>query len=338
MAKDEIIEFFTNTIEEAVKEGLENAETEEDAKRIIEKFENLNISEMFKDFLKDMSRDSFEYMKANMYEEVMRFRADDQEFMARQEQKWFRAFVSSEALYIMIMQGAEYYRDFVNGLDEEERKAKIWEHTAMIHIHGRALQQYLEIITLMKNGFADGAYARWRSMYELSIIGSFINQYGEKVAKAFVEDSYTDDRYEWARASGLYPRSKKYITFSDIQKKCDIDSPVWREQYDLANKTVHASAQGTFNRLGNMGETKVISIGRSDYGITTPAEHSAISLVQISTMFFSIFSSAQMIVIIKGINDWINVIREIYFKTHDAVFPDDEPLWEDGMLDNENSN
>lgn len=34
-----------------------------------------------------------------MFEEVMRFRADEQEFIARQEQKWYRAFVASEAMY-----------------------------------------------------------------------------------------------------------------------------------------------------------------------------------------------------------------------------------------------
>ena len=39
----------------------------------------------------------------------------------------------------------------------------------MLHIHGRALQQFLEIIILMKNGFADGAYASWRSVFELII-------------------------------------------------------------------------------------------------------------------------------------------------------------------------
>lgn len=82
-----------------------------------------------------------------------------------------------------------------------------------------------------------------------------------------------------------------------------------------------------------MEDNEVISVGRSDYGITTPAEHAAISLVQISIMFFTIFSFGNIMVAINGIKDWIDVIREIYFKSHDEIFPDDEPLWEDGMLD-----
>ena len=37
----------------------------------------------------------------------------------------------------------------------------------------------------------------------------------------------------------------------------------------------------------------------------------------------------------RGIHDWIDVVREMYFKTHDEIFPDDEPLWQDGILDEE---
>lgn len=333
MVKDELMELFTNELMNQVKEKLEVAESDEKAREIINKFEKLDITEMYTNFLKELSKEAVENMKVNMYEEVMSFRADEQEFIARQEQKWYRAFVSSETLYIMVLQAAEAYINYVSELDDNEKESRTWEFLAMQHIHGRAMQEYLEIITLMKNGFADGAYARWRSMYELSIISSFISEHGEKVAKAFVEASETDDRYEWARASGVFSDNKKYITFNDIQKKCDINSPAWIKQYDLANKTVHASPQGTFGRLCNMGDENVIPVGRSDYGITTPAEHSAISLVQITTMFFSIFSFSNIVIAMKGISDWINVIREIYFKTHDEVFPDDEPLWEDGMLD-----
>lgn len=62
----------------------------------------------------------------------------------------------------------------------------IHKYTALKYIHGRGLQQFLEIITLMKNGFADGAYSRWRSLYELNIIASFISEYGEEIAEAYI--------------------------------------------------------------------------------------------------------------------------------------------------------
>ncbi|HEO3505334.1 TPA: hypothetical protein VAU52_002138, partial [Streptococcus agalactiae] len=119
--------------------------------------------------------------------------------------------------------------------------------------------------------------------------------------------------------------------FNDIQTHCDMNTKVWRKQYDLANKTVHASPQGTFARLGNMKTENIIPVGRSDYGITTPAEHSAISLAQITSMFLNIFPYGDGIVAIKNINNWIDVVREIYFKTHDEVFPEAPPLWNNDL-------
>lgn len=286
---ESLAELFSKTLKSTLEEEISKAEIEEEAKKILDHFKSLDIQELFNDMMKDAEKDTFSFMKATMFEEVMGFRADEQEFIARQEQKWYRAFVASEAMYIMTLEVAESYSEYVESLPKDQFQSKYWTYIVMQHIHGRALQEFLEIITLMKNGFADGAYARWRSMYELSIISSFIIQYGENVAKKFYEASETDDRYEWARESKIFSTRKKHITFNDIQKACDINSDIWKRQYDLANKTVHASPQGTFGRLCNMGTHPMIPVGRSDYGITTPGEHSAISLAQISAMFLLFF-------------------------------------------------
>lgn len=329
--KGDLMTLFSNAIESVLKEEIENAETEEDAKKIIKRFESVDIQKLLQDMLKEVADDTFLYMKETMFEEVMRFRANEQEFLARQEQKWYRAFVASEALYLMTLETAESYSKHVESLTKEEVSCKYWAYIAMKNIHGRALQEYLEIITLMKNGFADGAYARWRSMYELTIIASFILQYGENVAKKYYEASETDDRYDWAKESGVFPDRKKRITFNDLQKACDINTDVWKTQYDLANKLVHASPQGTFARLGNIGSFPVIPVGRSDYGISVPGEHSAISLAQISAMFFTLLPESDTLVQMQNINRWIDVIREQYFKTHDEIFPEDNPLWNDDL-------
>ncbi|WP_213495615.1 DUF5677 domain-containing protein [Lactococcus formosensis] len=325
-----------DTFMNMLEEQLGKAESQEEADEIIKKFEKIDISKIIVEMFNTVADDTTRYMRDTMFEKVTVFRADEQEFLARQEQKWYRAFAASESMYIMTLEGAEAYIEEVNQLPQEQLKERSYTFTAMLHIHGRAMQQFLEIITLMKNGFADGAYARWRSMYELAIISSFITENGEKVAKAFIDSSFTDDRYEWARASDIFPPSKRYISFNDIQKNCNIDSASWRQQYDLANKTVHASPQGTFSRLGTGGGEDIISVGRSDYGITTAGEHSAISLAQITSMFFSIHITEDSVVAIKYIKNWIDVVREEYFKTHDYVFPDDEKLWDDSMVSYEN--
>ncbi len=330
--KERLSDLFKNTLLSTLKERLYEAKTEEEIKQILEHFRDLDIEKILGKMIDRAAKDTFSFMRDTMYEEVMKFRADEQEFLARQEQKWYRAFVASESLYIMTLEAAILYSEYVESLPEEESQKRAWTYTAMKHIHGRAMQIYLEIITLMKNGFADGAYARWRSMYELSVMSAFITEHGETVARMFIEASDTDDRYDWARESKLFEKKKGHITFNDIQKACDLNTDAWKNQYDLANKTVHASPQGTLGRLCNFGDNPVIPVGRSDYGITTPGEHSAISLIQISSMFFMLFPESDTIVQMKIMDRWLGVIRECYFKTHDYVFPDDKPLWDDSLL------
>ncbi|MEQ7310281.1 DUF5677 domain-containing protein [Lactococcus petauri] len=332
-----IAELFKDAFMEMLEERIGKAESQEEADEIIKKFENIDVSKIFLEMLNERADNATRYMRDTMFEKVIAFRANEQEFLAKQEQKWYRAFVASESMYIMTLEAAEVYVEEVNKLSQEQLKNHYYTFTALMHIHGRAMQQFLEIITLMKNGFADGAYARWRSMYELAIISSFISENGEKVAEAFIDSSFTDDRYEWARSSNKFSASKKYISFNDIQKNCNIDSTSWRQQYDLANKTIHASPQGTFNRLGTGGEEQIISVGRSDYGITTAGEHSAISLAQITTMFFAVHPTDDSVIAMKYIKNWIDIITEEYFKTHDYVFPDDEKLWDDSMVSYEDT-
>lgn len=331
MTQDKILEMISSKLIKIIKDKLKNAKSEEEIQAILKKADEIDMEDMYLKFISSTCESTVNHLKDTMYEEVMLFRANEQEFLARQEQKWYKAFVSSEAMYMMILEAAESYTKYVSSLDEDVTKQKYYTYTAMLHIHGRSLQQYLEIITLMKNGFADGAYSRWRSMYELAVIASFITEQGEKVAEAFIDSYDTEDSYEWARSSGLFPKDIKYITFNAIQRSCDLDTKSWKEEYRLANKTIHASSQGTFARLSNMKDSDVIPVGRSDYGLTTPAENSSISLAQVTTMFFTLFPNSDSLIYMKCIDRWVDIIRETYFKTHDEVFPDAEPLWSDEL-------
>lgn len=50
-------------------------------------------------------------------------------------------------MYIMVLEAAELYRGHVSELPKEELKTHNHTVTAMLHIHGRALQQFIEIIS-----------------------------------------------------------------------------------------------------------------------------------------------------------------------------------------------
>jgi hypothetical protein len=326
MSEDRVSTIFQEAIHKAIenicKEKLE-ANIPED--EIIEKLESIDMSEMFTKHLDFMTDSTFDYLKQSMFEEVLYWRAETNEFIAHQEQKWGKCFVASEAMYVIAIESSQAYGQYIHENDINCKDEKQFMFLALREINARTCQIFLEVLYLMKLGFADGAYARWRSMYELSIIAEFIHNNGEAVAEAFFNAVDTEDRYEWAKAAPCFiGTKKKHISFSDIQSQCSFASPEWKTQYDLANKIVHASPQGTFKRLANKESLGVLPVGHSDYGITTPAEHSAITLTRVFTLFITLFPYGDGIMAARVLDKWIDLIREYYFKTRDEVFGDDD--------------
>ena len=142
-----IIDQFKNGLIEALKEQLEQSETEEETERILARFNKLDLSSMFSELLEEYASKKVTIMKNTMFEHVIRFRAEEQEFISRMEQKWGRAFVASEAMYIMTLRAAEDYSEYADSITPKMAETIKWQYVALRHIHGRALQVFLEIIT-----------------------------------------------------------------------------------------------------------------------------------------------------------------------------------------------
>jgi hypothetical protein len=301
---DMVKKIYLDLLQEKAVEGL----TEEELKKLMNPE---NIKKVYKETIEMIASSSVKTIEQIMYEKVQVERAYVDEFLARQNQKWGKAFVASDALYICVLESAETYSAYVNEIHGEEVS---FLYHALRNIHGRALQVYLEIICLIKNGFADGAYARWRSLYELSVISSFISENGELVAKAFVESADTNDRYEWARTAKCLKNYKKpYITFSLIQSNCELATKEWKKEYDFVNQLVHASPQGTMYRLG--ADTSItLPVGRTDMEMGISAIHSAISLVQITADYFTVFTHGDSLVAMLTFHKWVSTVVE-YYKT-----------------------
>lgn len=322
---------FEKFFQELLQKEFDRCKDEKEQKKLLKKLEGDNLDKLVQKVIKSISKTDLKICKAEMFERVCSERLFSDEFKARQEQKWNKPLVASEMLYIMALEAAEYYVEYViSNTTDDEREQKTNTYWALRNMHGRGMQIYLEILELMKGGFADGAYARWRSLYELTVYGSFITEQGEEVAKAFCKASESDEEYpNWAKASNLFKNTKGNLSFRKIEEKTSLNTAAWNKQYKLACKITHASPQATFKRLSNcpIGDDSFIPVGRSDYGLTTPGEHSAVSLVQLSIMFFSIFPEGTTLARMITLNEWVDVIREAYFKTHDEVFPEDEKLW-----------
>ncbi len=319
MAKDYLSELFKSVYTDAVfewrKQGLSDDE-------IIKKLNQDTINNSLKAVLEQSSKDYREFFVDKKYEISHRQKIETDKFIAHHNEIWGDCFAISETMYVMTLEAAEQYCSFVSeNISDDEKKDKQYTFLALQYMHGRCCQEFLEILHLMKLGFADCAYARWRSMYELCCNAAFIKKHGEMIAKQYVEQSQTEEhKYNWTKGATKDDGTElKITTFQGIQDNCDVDE-AWKKQYKLACFVNHGSPQGTFKRLCLMDEQSLVVVGQSDYGITTPAEHSAISLQWITAMFLSIFPCLDALAHAKVIHDWVEEIRMAYFTTADECF------------------
>lgn len=289
------------------------------------KTDKIDFNEVIMSITDSISTDFSDFFREKMYEIELEEHAKSQEFLAHQEQLWGKCFAASQTMYTLTIEAAENITKYIDeNASAKDKDARKFTFLALQHLHGRACQIFLEILTLLRNGFGDCAYARWRSLYELNCIAYFINTQGEKIAKQYYEQSQSNVPHkDYAWTAGAINKRGKTITinsFAAIETYCEMGN-IWNEQYKLACLVTHGSPEGTFKRMSTYETRNIIPVGRSNYGIAVPAEHSAISLHLISTLFFTLFPYVDSIAYVKTLGKWVEVIQEMYYSTEKEAFP-----------------
>lgn len=325
MADATISEILNSALMESVSDWKQKGLSDEE---IIAKIDNINFEDMTESITDTVSADFTACFRERMYEIELDERAKTQEFSARLEQLWGKCFAASQTMYTITVEAAENISKYIDeNISSDEKSAKKYMFLALQHLHGRACQIFLEILTLLRNGFGDCAYARWRSLYELNCIAYFIKAQGEQIAKQYYEQSQSTVHHkDYTWTVGAINKRGKPITinsFATIETYCEMGN-VWNEQYKLACLITHGSPEGTFKRMSIYETRNIIPVGRSNYGIAVPAEHSAIWLCLVSTLFFTLFPSVDGIAYAKTLGKWVSVIQEMYYSTEREVFPNNE--------------
>lgn len=326
MANAPINEIINKAFRDTVERWKEEGFSDED---IIKKIDEIDLEEMMLSLTDTASSNYATFFRDKMYEIELDERAKSKEFSAHQEQLWGKCFAASQTMYTITVEAAENITKYINeNASDEEKEKRQFTFLALQHIHGRACQIFLEILTLLRNGFGDCAYARWRSLYELNCIAYFIKAQGEHIAKQYFEQSQSDDTeketFDWT-AGAVNKKGKpiKIKSFAVIEAYCEMGK-IWNDQYKLACLVTHGSPEGTFKRMATYKTQNIIPIGQSDYGIAVPAEHSAIALHLISALFFTIFPYVDGIAYVKTLGKWVEVIQEMYYSTEKEIFPQNE--------------
>lgn len=179
---------------------------------------------------------------------------------------------------------------FVNHTDRPEASEQndtVFE--ALTRLHARACQIALEILTLLQAGYADGAFARWRSLHETAISAAVIRKHGPETAERFLlhrhvtDEHFAETYHKFHRELGYEPFSTDTLrnlneTVRDLRQRfgdryADNPGTGWAENlvpgkpsikklekeadlehlrpfYSFASDTVHGGSKGTMERLG----------------------------------------------------------------------------------------
>lgn len=244
--------------------------------------------------VEEITMNSIEHMAEEFYEEVgddfsdvEHYRGEIEGFEERLYDHWEEAFDKLEQLILRCFDfGAEINHEhrFEAAQDDD------YMFEALTHLHSRACQIAFEILTLLKHGFADGAFARWRSLHEVAVVAIFIKKHGQETAERFllfenIETYYFAQNYiEHHEELGYEQISEDVIEELEERKEILIDRfgeaydrefrPGWalhvfdspqggmrrlekeaglqhlRPFYRLASKSVHGTPKGTLNRVG----------------------------------------------------------------------------------------
>jgi len=110
-------------------------------------------------------------------------RKDIAGFEKRNFARWRKASDRFEMLIVMVEEiGEAHDVEFGPAASENDD----YKFAALAHLLPRAVLVAREILHLLKGGYPDAALARWRSLYEMSVIAQFLSQHDSNIAVRYL--------------------------------------------------------------------------------------------------------------------------------------------------------
>lgn len=277
--------FSKKDLEMKLKDVMENVVS--DIEEFVVQLPNLHddLIQNFKGEISSAIYTGLENETENMLKEQSKIH---QNFSKNLQELWGEPLNLLQALIVIARETGENYLNnkfhLSSSMDLTEK--------LLVRIHAKGVQVAQEILVLLKNGFADGAEARWRTLHELTVVSMFISEHGNKVAEQFInhesierykgakqhneyhvrlgaeEVSLEDMEYlekEYSSLIEKYGKNYKHDygwasevlnktspTFRDIEASIELDH--YRPYYKSASANIHANPYGVFSRLGLLHE------------------------------------------------------------------------------------
>lgn len=311
---DQLAKRVTATAKRLVRKRIQNATSESEAVQITED----TVHEVFDEAWTAIARSgpaSADAIDARMASLLRRQRRGQRGFQRRLRALWQEGLDRLEVLIGYYREiGEHFFRDGV---------ARGVAHTALfraqIELHARGARVGSEILTLVQAGFADGAHARWRTLYEISVVCRFLAMHGEDIATRYLQHQTVRGAKaarafnQHASAIGWDPAPVEVLESLARQAQPLLDrhgkafetdygwaAPVlaprsltfrslteavgwghWAPFYTWASGGVHAGADG-LRPMGADGHGRdYVLVGASNRGLMDAAQFTALTLAQL---------------------------------------------------------
>lgn len=306
------MKILQQAFDDALMELAASANTEEELEALVDSSPN-KLEELFS----QLPNPILDSIKKTAYEAgLSERRQQHNEFVERNVKRWEHGFNVLELLIEVCIEAGSLLNDRLRP-DVVATQDILFDVLTRLHAKGCLIAK--EIVCLLKNGFADGAHARWRALHEITVTVIFLSRQGRDTAERYLSheivDSYKGacqhnkyrDRIQASSPSNedlsdlkakydevisqygsdfSYPYGwagfvlgKKKVNFSDLEEAVALDH--WRPYYKWASQNIHASAKTIRCSLALVdSKGDILLVGPSSSGMVDPAHSAAISLAQ----------------------------------------------------------
>lgn len=356
---DKMSVYFSKKKKEIEKIGnvqtkLENIILTKSMEAYVIKHRRLPIGSRFENSLKTIMEKSLEQMS----EKTMKILKLDTSRMLKEHRKIQKGFETR--LYKRWKKPLDLFESFVvicleSGEDKKNKLSKGKTITnpkqvALIKIHARSVQIAYEILTLIRSGFADGAFARWRSIHELGIITFFLRENNDDVSTRYLEHDFMK-KFKEAKNYQMYYKKLGHppITKKEFNRNKKVHDKLLQKYgsefeyrngfewipksilpnrnfrslqehvkldkfhpfYSWSSDSVHGGSKG-LHRLGLIDDSqnKVLAAGPTNYGFTDPIDSTVISLSHVTSNLLLLEPDFEDILMMQVIQKYVKEIGQ----------------------------
>ena len=341
-------ELLESTLEELVENGHLDQYPSNDLES--------RISDVIPDIVDDIAGLLLDRIKNDAPSGLKKLRNDRRGFEKRLNKRWkYPLDLLDLSIALSVEAGTEFNRKFRN--DAVSSRDAVFE--ALTRLHAKGCQVSGEVLALLHSGYSDGAHARWRSLHEMAVVASFIQEQGQELAERYLlhetiqqykladqlqkyfcrlrHEPPSEENFEQLKIQGEEliaqfgePFKEDYgwassaigtnrPTISDIEQQVRLDH--MRPYYRMASDNVHPNSHGTYFRLGlhSSQERGILLAGPSNFGLADPGHSTAISLMQLTTTLLATKPLLDCVVTMRVLSELTDEVGEAFLKVHQEL-------------------